>query len=670
MNHRTALVTIAHAVHLAGVLVFVAVLYVARDALMPLTLGGLLAFLLTPAVNRMQRWGLSNVVSVLVTATAVFAGLSVLTVGIWSGASQFVEDLPNYRGEITAKVQSIHHIVTRVGGRFSDLSQEASPTSGNETIGNGESEPSKTKVIPSSSSSLGRLLRWDERSASHDGSTPKQPLFIKDVSADGVDLRTWAGGMALVLGPLGTTGLVTVFALFALLYRDDLRDRFTSLVSRGNYVVTAEALNEASARIGKYLLAQLIVNVSYGVIFSLGLLTVGYFFSPTGSFPYILLLGTLAASARFIPYVGPIAGAGFPLALSLVVFPGYQVAMAVATMVLVLELVSNNVLEPWLYGSSTGVSPVAVILAAVFWGWLWGPIGLLLATPLTVCAVVLGQYVPRFRFLSVLLSERVQLNAGVRGYQRLLSGDSHKLAELLQDELKQQSPAQVLDRVVVPVIKLILRDNDKHGNDELLFSRLRESLETAGLIDASVESPSPDNSPSPDATTASVAANDSQQRTSSHDEPALPHVDALPLERHTIQLAAVAARHQGEELVLSCVARLLPEDVKLEILDREDFVELTATTTSSAGSLVLVIPPQGVSPAREIVRRLRRRNPRKPVIAACIGRFKQFDRIYSRLQSAGTTGICMSVEQTVQRLLLIAARQRRALRLPPAAATS
>lgn len=669
MNQRTALGTIARAVHVAGVLLFVAVLYVARDALMPLTLGGLLAFLLSPAVNRMQRWGLSNAVSVLLTAVGVFAGLSLLTLGIWSGVSRFVEDLPGYQPEITAKLQSVQRVAGRVGGRFEELSQPAAEKG---VDSNTESD-SQEQPAGSDGSALERLFRWEDRSTSHDGSTPKQPLYVKNISESRFDLRTWAGGMMLVFGPIGTSGLVTVFALFALLYRDDLRDRFTSLVSRGNYVVTAEALNEASARIGKYLFAQLLLNVSYGIIFSLGLLGVGYFFSPTGAFPYVLLLGTLAGVARFVPYLGPIAGAGLPFILSFIVFPGYQMAVAVASMVLVLELISNNVLEPWLYGSSTGVSPVAVILAAVFWGWLWGPIGLLLATPLTVCAVVLGQYVPRFRFLTLLLSEKVPMNVAVRGYQRLLSGDAHKLADLLQEELKQQSAAYVLDDVVVPIVKQILRDNDKHGSDDVLFNRLAEGLHDAGLLSPSAAS----------AMTAHSAANDisaKQEVTAESVETSQAQVTSETLSpsanvtsTDTLHLIGVAARHRGEELVLHCLAKLLPANLQLDILDREDLLDPRFTPPNenrpTLGCLVLVIPPQGVSPAREMTRLLRRRFATTPVIAACLGRFKRFDRLYARLQSAGANGITTSVAQTTQRLNLLAARSQRASRRHPPATT-
>ncbi len=666
MNQRTALVTIARAVHGAGVLLFVAVLYVARDALMPLTLGGLLAFLLSPAVNRMQRWGLSNAVSVLLTAVAVFTGLSLLTIGIWSGVSQFVEDLPGHQPEIIAKIQSVQRVAGRVGGRFEELSQPASEKS----AGSNTASESQEQASAPGGSALGRMFRWEDRPSSHDGSTPKQPLYVKNISESSFDLRTWAGGMMLVFGPIGTSGLVTVFALFALLYRDDLRDRFTSLVSRGNYVVTAEALNEAAERIGKYLFAQLILNISYGIIFSLGLLGVGYFFSPTGTFPYVLLLGTLAGLARFVPYIGPIAGAGLPFILSLIVFPGYQMAVAVASMVLALELISNNFLEPWLYGSSTGVSPVAVILAAVFWGWLWGPIGLLLATPLTVCAVVLGQYVPRFRFLNLLLSEKVPMNVAVRGYQRLLSGDSHKLADLLQEELKQQSPARVIDDMVIPIVKQILRDNDKHGSDDVLFGRLAEGLHDAGLLSAPAESTmmahsaAKDISAEQEVTTESVETSPPQATSGTLS----PSAGVNPTD--TLHLIGVAARHRGEELVLHCLAKLLPSNLQLDILDREDLHDPSFTRPNEErpllGSLVLVIPPQGVSPAREMTRLLRRRFATTPVLAACLGRFKRFDRLYARLQSGGANGITTSVAQTAQRLNLLAARSQRAQGRSPA----
>ena len=194
--------------------------------------------------------------------------------------------------------------------------------------------------------------------------------------------------------PLATAGIIIVFVIFVLLQRRDIRDRFIRLAGAGDLTRTTQALEDAGERVARYLLMQLIVNVTYGVPIGIGLWLIGV--------PYPLLWGMMATVLRFIPYIGPVLAAALPIALSIAVDPGWSMLLWTAALFIVLELISNNIVEPWLYGSRTGLSPIAIIVAAIVWTWLWGPMGLLLSTPLTVCLVVLGRHVPQFSFLNVL----------------------------------------------------------------------------------------------------------------------------------------------------------------------------------------------------------------------------------------------------------------------------
>lgn len=222
--------------------------------------------------------------------------------------------------------------------------------------------------------------------------------------------------------PLARLGLAVVLVIFFLLQREDLRDRLIRLMSRDRLDVTTRALNDAGDRIGRYLRTQLLINTCYGVPIAIGLAIIGL--------PGALLWGLLGMLLRFIPYVGPWLAASMPILLSLAVFDGWLWPLAVIALFVGLELFTNMVMEPWLYGASTGLSPVAVLLAVIFWSSLWGGVGLLLAIPLTVCLVVAGRHLPQFEFFTILLGKEPALSATERFYQRLLTGDHQGAMEL------------------------------------------------------------------------------------------------------------------------------------------------------------------------------------------------------------------------------------------------
>ncbi len=656
MRSSRALVTIARSLQGATIILFVAVLYFARDVFIPMSLGMLVAFLLSPIVARFQRMGLPSTLAVITSTGLVLVVFCGFVFAMGSSVSGFSEQLPKYRSELKQKIGNLQSIVTGWGSALAELSALSSSNSANsaedsEASPSANSEETKDASAQANHSSGTSAYKSEStdltQGEQHNGSSPTQPLFITDTTSSGIDIKSWAGGAATVLGPIGTAGLVTVFAIFTLLYRDDLRDRIVSVISKGNYVITTDAFNEASDRIGKYLFAQLILNVGFGTTFAVGLMVIGFFMSPTGWFPYVAVLGTVAGLARFIPYLGPLIGASLPLLLSVILFPGFKIVIAVAILIVVMELISNNVVEPWLYGSSTGVSPIAVIVAAVFWGWLWGPIGLLLATPLTVCAVVMGQYVPRFRFLSTLLSEKTQVPQAVRGYQRLLSGDQYRVSEFIKTEAKERTVPELLDSTVIPTIKFVLKDaQHRELSDEQLLQCLQTSLCEAGLItlpkaeDSDVEEDHRDN-----------GQPDGQQ----HEERILEASESLDVKSPTtkLHLYAIPVRNVGELLTMEVVRDLLSPTMDFSILDRFDLPDRDAVLIAQQRPdlvIVTVIPPGGLEQTRYWCSALRKAGYTGQIMVVCLGMFKNFDRLLTSFRRRGATFVVTSTTHLMQKL--------------------
>ena len=277
-----------------------------------------------------------------------------------------------------------------------------------------------------------------------------------------------------LLSPLLTAGIVVIFAIFILLQREDLRDRLISLAGEERMDVTTQALDDTAQRISRYLLMQATVNVSMGLLVALGLWLIGL--------PNALLWGLLAGTLRFIPYVGIWIAAAMPILLSLAIFPhGWLAPLAVLALFAGLEILVANVVEPLLYGGSTGISPLAVLVAAIFWAWLWGPLGLLLSTPLTVCLVVLGKYVPALSFLNVLLGDEPVLDPSSRFYQRLLAADQEEAEDLAEDRLESSPLVKIYDEILVPALRLAELDHHRgrldNGRLAGMYQAVREIVE-------------------------------------------------------------------------------------------------------------------------------------------------------------------------------------------------
>ena len=343
---------------LASFAVVAAILYFAKSVFIPIALALLLTFLLTPLVLRLQRWKFPKAIAIITAATFAFAIIAFMT---WLVTTQLIAlagQLPQYEQNLHAKIRKLR--VTQqpdVFGRAATMIKD-----------------------------IGKDLELAPERIDPERGTREKPLTVEVKAPKPTALQTARRALGPLLGPAATGGIVIILVLAMLFKREDLRDRFIKVISGGQLNRATEAVDDTARRISRYLLMQLVVNVTYGVPIGVGLYFIGV--------PNALLWGVLATVLRFIPYLGPWIAAAFPLALAFAVDPGWTKLVLTLVLFVVIELVSNNLVEPWLYGASTGISPVAVIGGALFWTWLWGPVGLFLCTPLTVCLVVMGKYVP------------------------------------------------------------------------------------------------------------------------------------------------------------------------------------------------------------------------------------------------------------------------------------
>jgi predicted PurR-regulated permease PerM len=444
---------------LASTAIILAGLYFGRDVLVPLALAVLLTFLLAPVTNWLERFRMPRVVSVVLTVVITFAGIGGIGYLVLREITTLSEDLPRYQDDIVQKIQHLRPRSELVD-RFSKATERV------EQALQANQQPTTT---PSTTTSIvGNLLGTP---------TPDDPIPVREYPEAPSPLQSFGAVLGQLLGPLGTAGLVIVLVLFMLLDREDLRDRLLALIGKGRIDVSTQALHDAGTRISRYLAAQAIVNGSYGLVVLIGLQSIS--FAMTGKpFPSALLWALLCAVLRFIPYLGPWLAAAFPVLLSFAAYPGYGVFIAVLAMFVINELISNNVLEPWLYGSSTGMSTMAVLAAAAFWTWLWGPIGLVLSTPITVCLVVIGKHVPQLAFFDVLLGDGSALTPPQRLYQRLLSGDEVETVEIVKEWTTQHGndPVRLYDELLVVALQMGERDFHAERIDEARVNRVRQMI--------------------------------------------------------------------------------------------------------------------------------------------------------------------------------------------------
>jgi predicted PurR-regulated permease PerM/methanogenic corrinoid protein MtbC1 len=445
---------------------------------------------------------------------------------------------------------------------------------------------------------------------------------------------------APLIEPLATAGIVAIFVIFMLLGREDLRDRLIRLIGQGRINLTTQAMDEAATRVSRYLIAQCIVNGTYGLAVGLGLWLIGMFVGHSNPpFPNWLLWGLLTGLLRFIPYIGPWLGAAFPILLSLAVYHGMSMPLAVIILFVVMELLSNNAMEPWLYGASTGVSTIAILVSAVFWTWLWGTPGLLLSTPLTVCIVVMGKYVPQLEFLNIMLGDEPALEPKYRFYQRLLAGDVEEADELLAEYLKDQPVVKVYDEVVLPAMGLAEADWHRDHLDQRKQQMIRDAVRE--LVEEIGDRPR--------------KSKETEEIEKKGDECKVPEMPAQSnLARYERCILCIPARDEADEIGGMMMAQILMQEgyaseyVSVDKLASE-YIDLVEKKNVEV-VMVSALPPAAATHARYIVKRLRMKFPELKIVVGLWTLKGELKRSKQRLGAAGADAAVASLEEAVEQL--------------------
>ena len=600
----------------------IAALYFARDVFVPLALAVLLSFTLGPLVVLLRRWHFGRVPSVI--AAVLLAFLVIFGVGSLIGGqlAHLAENLPQYQTNITDKVHSLRSsatgsgILARASGILRDLSNEITKTT----------PPDDRKALSAAT-------------VAPRGTKPQPPIPVEIHQPDPTALQIIQTVIGPLVQPLATTGIVIVFVVFFLLQREDLRDRFIRLAGARDLQRTTDGLDDAARRLSRYLLVQTAINACFGLLVGTGLWFIGI--------PNSVLWGILAMLLRFVPYIGPIIAAMFPATLAVAVDPGWSMLFWTCALFLVVEPILGQVVEPFLYGHSTGLSAVAVVVSAAFWTWLWGPVGLLLSTPLTLCLVVLGRYVERLEFLDVILGDQPALTLQENFYQRMLANDPDEAARQAEDFLRENSLSAYYDEVAMGGLALAQLDVNRGVLEHERRVRIKDAV--LEVIDD----------------------------LSDHNSTLSPLKDLDEISHGRIVIC-VAGRGSLDEAAAAMLGQLLErqgvtarvvstEAVAMESIHRLDVTDVEIVCLS-------YLEPGGFTSARYLVRRLRRKLPSVPIIVGFWTLSEEDAKHRDAARETGADRVVTSLWRAVEQLTMTESTAphghtiaRRESEVPPAA---
>jgi predicted PurR-regulated permease PerM len=586
--------------NIAILVAVVGVLYMARELLIPLAFAVTLSLILAPAIAWLQKLRLGRIPAALLVMVLAITGTAAIGWMIFNDLVAVANQLPEYQANIHKKLEAIRAPNTGAVGRAAASVKE---------LGKELASPPSPVATPPAADRSGR------RAVPSVPSRP--PLPVQVVEAPANELLYVRDMTQPFLRPLGVFLMVLIFSLFLTIGHEDLRDRLFRVVGVSQLNVMTQALNDATSRVSKYLLLQLLVNAAFGAICGTGLFLIGV--------PYALLWGAVAAILRIVPYVGSLVAAALPLMLSLAVFDDWLHPILVFLMFSTVELVTGNWVEPRLYGAQTGVSSLALILTTVFWTVLWGPAGLILSTPLTVCVVVLGRYVPQFAFLHILLGDEPALVEEARFYQRLLAMDDQEARTVIDRYLAGHSLLQLCDAVLVPALTLAEHDRHKGALDPdreaFLFLSVKEMLtelveraEKSGFVDVSIAGEA---------------------------EPAAPggRILCIPAsdeaDEVTAAMLALLLEHSG------CIVVTLMPDPSLQQLA---FVQPAADDVFCISAL----PPFAFAHARTLSHQLRARFPGIRIVVGVWGFAGETERAMERFQTPRPDKLVTSLADAIQ----------------------
>lgn len=598
---------------LASIAILLALLYFGQEVLIPLALAVLIAFVLAPAVTWLERLRLGRVTSSLLV---VIVGLALVSGFGWIVEQRFVDianRLPDYRQSIQTKFRRL----TRSGGMVEKVRDELRQTVDAPTTH--AATTTQTVVAASSAPTGSKQVMPGTAVLSTPPPTlyppsPDEPWAVRVYPKPATALELLGQYAGKLLSPVATAGLVVVFILFMLISREDLRDRMILLGGGGRLHATTQAFDDAATRISRFLTAQSLINISYGAVIALGLWlidrTMG---NGEGGIRTALLAGMICAVMRYIPYIGPWLGAAVPLALAFAAFAGNGVFFVTLAMFVGMEIFVSQVVEPNVLGSSTGVSPIAVLVAAVFWTWLWGPIGLLLSTPLTVLLVVMGKYVPQLAILDVLLGDKPVLDPTTRVYQRLIAGDDEEAVELALGYLKERSLEAVYDQILIPALARVERDWHRGILDDAHHMRIRQGLKE--IVQALDEQQQDEDSQAASAATVLAAKGHADRQAPSTNAPAAR--PALP-NGASVAVRCLPARDEADQIICSMLSQVLQRrGYAVTVADHASLASEMVTSIDPKKTDVVVVsalPPKAALHARYLVKPMVSRYPQLKII--------------------------------------------------------
>ena len=545
----------------------IATLYFARIVLIPFALALLFTFILTPVVKLLERAHFGRIPSALLVVVLAIGAFGALG---WTVTKQFgdvVNELPSYKTNIKTKLSSIHlssnHTIDNASQTMTEISKDlAAPPTGSHSDGSDLTHP-----------------------ATNRSSQPAKPVAVEVVKSTALPLES----VQSVLGLVASALIVFVFTIFMLIRREDLRNRLISLAGDGHLHLVTQTLDDASARVSRYLLLQFVVNAFYGVFIGVCLHLIGL--------PGALLWGVIVCILRFLPYVGPPLGGIMPLLLAMAVFPGWSQALLTFVLFVVTELVVSNLVEPMLYGAHTGISSLAILVAAIFWTAIWGPIGLVLSTPLTVCLLVVGRHVPQLRFLHILLGDEPALTPDSRFYQRLLAMDHEEARGVLEQHLKETTLEDLYDSVLIPALSLA--EQDRHRNRLADETEKFISQSTRELIDELWE---------PRSAEGSISAGETESA---------PAESAGAAFDHARRILCLPARDEADEIVGTMLAQVLERaGHEAQCLPLSTTEEMLAQVKSEKPEVVCIsaLPPFAIPHVRSLFAKLHAQNPKLQII--------------------------------------------------------
>lgn len=594
--------------HWAMVTLFgtIAALYFAREIVIPLAFALILTFVLSPVVALVQKSRIGRVPSVVVTVLLTMAAAGCLA---WIIAIQVVDvaqELPRYHQNIDAKMEALR-IPTKgpIGLAANSLKEIARELS---SPGNTSPEPGPA------------VQNRQPGTAPSSAGTPL-PVQIVQPPANGLDYLR--GLVQPVLRPLALTGLVLIFTIFMLVKRFDLRNRFFRLVGLGQINLMTQALDDAAQRVSRYLLMQVLVNAGFGTLFGLGLYCIGV--------PNPALWGVVGAILRIVPYIGTMVAAALPIALSLASFNSWVPSLLVFLLFASLELIIANFVEPWLYGANTGISALALLVAAVFWTVLWGPAGLILSTPLTVCLVVLGRYVPQLSFLHILLGDEAVLGTDAQIYQRLLAMDQPEAHAIVDRFLKEKPLVELYDSVLIPALSLAEQDRHKGAIDtareEYLFLSVNDLI-----TELSEYRPAQDSSPAEAAAAESGTA-----------------------ERFSIRVVCLPANDRADEVAAAMLAQLLERAGHAALslpIAHASLADMLALLEIRPDDVICIsaLPPYAFPPARTMCKLIRDRFPKVKLVIGIWGFSGDTEKAKARFERTQPDRLVTSMAEAVDQI--------------------